>query len=507
MHEVVNFSCSHAAGHVITQLYNVQESHLPYTRNKTLTHSNDVFLVPTRVKGKTNYYPRSINVEFSGGFGALGKHEYREGKISPDAYNDVVIDRQERHVKNEYQLRLDAGKPTDASLLSTENTSHWTDYNKLIYRPESLVSLGGFNHPEGTHKNFPRLRFDDFNVGESEFKGVSEEIDDVFRKNLEQSDQIQGVSFFSECDSAWAGFTSEMMVFLRDEYFGNGVSSKYNLWTYGLMTPGDFSSTAGATSLKTHQLLTRIKAMTEFAANSTLFIPLVPPKTPQSFLSSHYDSSNLWHRGAVQSMFVNSLWGLNCQVQNGVSMATIENGLLRGNTNRNIVNEISLHPLIPEQKDSGFGIVSDVNIMDMYLNAGKVEANPAPPQDTHNSALNLGLTATSTDHLYAKGVICSKQPESGLSDLVTDTYVNPYMDEITKMDSFPGVIEANGFSAEFLQTSSLKPLLKEYRKIVERVRLPQHMEILSDKAEVIESLSSLMEEYTAGFSDESDYDD
>ncbi|KAF7999148.1 hypothetical protein HF325_006680 [Metschnikowia pulcherrima] len=163
MHEVINFSCSQASGHLITQLYNVQESHLPYTRNKTLTHANDVFLVASKVKGRTNYYPRSINVEFQGGFGYLGKYEYHGPKIEPELMENVEIRSQERRAKNEFQLNLDAGKPTDSLLLSKHNTEYWTDYNKLIYRPDLLISLGGFSHPEGTHKNFPRLKFENYN--------------------------------------------------------------------------------------------------------------------------------------------------------------------------------------------------------------------------------------------------------------------------------------------------------------------------------------------------------
>lgn len=496
MHEVINFSCSQASGHLITQLYNVQESHLPYTRNKTLTHANDVFLVASKVKGRTNYYPRSINVEFQGGFGYLGKYEYHGSKIEPELMENVDIRTQERRAKNEFQLNLDAGKPTDSLLLSKHNTEYWTDYNKLIYRPDLLISLGGFSHPEGTHKNFPRLKFENYNVGEEEFKALRDEIDDFFRKNLELLDQIQGVNFFTECDSAWAGFTGEMMTFLRDEYFGNGVSSKYNLWTYGLFEKGDKPP-------KIDTYLTRIRAMTELAANSTLFMPISSPKAPEANLSSNYDSSSLWHRAATQSMFVNSLWGLNCQADNPVSMATIENNLLRGNSSRNVVNEVFITlAQTTREKETQFGIVGDVNIMDMYLDAGQTLEKPLEVE-----RLSLGLTLGNGKHTYAKGVIGKRQPELGKTDLVTDTYVNGYMDEITKIDTFPDILQTSEFGVEFSQTDSLKYLLKDYRKTVERVKLPQHMEILGDKAEVIESLSSLMQEYTTGYSDESDFDD
>ncbi|KAM9940132.1 hypothetical protein OXX80_000399 [Metschnikowia pulcherrima] len=287
-----------------------------------------------------------------------------------------------------------------------------------------------------------------------------------------------------------------MMIFLRDEYFGNGVSSKYNLWTYGI-----FEKSEKPPKIDTY--LTRIRAMTELAANSTLFMPISSPKAPEAILSSSYDLSSLWHRAATQSMFVNSLWGLNCQADNPVSMATIENNLLRGNSSRNIVNEVFITSAqTTKEKETQFGIVGDVNIMDMYLNAGQTLEKPSEIE-----RLSLGLTSGNGKHTYAKGVIGKRQPESGKTDLVTDTYVNRYMDEITKIDTFPDILQTSEFGVEFSQTDSLKYLLKDYRKTVERVRLPQHMEILGDKSEVIESLSSLMQEYTIGYSDESDFDD
>lgn len=482
MHEVISLSSSQRSGHVLTHLYNEQESHVPYRKDAVLTHSNDVFLWPVKTLGKVNYYPRSISFEFSGGYGFLGRFEYHEPKT------DLGLDAlqlQDRVPKNEFQHALDAGKQTDSGLLSTANTKYWTDYNKLIYRPDSLVELPNYTHPDGTHRHFQKATFSNFHTGEEEFKLIFDVCDDAFRKNLEGLDNIQGINFFSEVDNAWGGFTSEMLVQLKDEYFNNGANSKHNLWCYGF--------------LGKENRLTRIKSLVELAKNSTLFFPLC---TPNSSFFENFDSSSLWHQGAAHSMFVDSIWGLNCQMESPVRMADIENGVLQGNSNRNIVNEVFLtesKPVVSDLSSLSFGIVSDVNISDMYLTGGHTQ------QKTQNvdSNANIGFSVSSDGKRIGAKHIVSK---SSLETENAQVYVNPSMDHITTLDTFPPIMEKKPYQVEFGQTSSFRETLKEYRKYIQRVRLPTHLEVIGDKAELIEDLSNLVEEYTVGYEDESDWE-
>ncbi|SGZ58319.1 CIC11C00000000094 [Sungouiella intermedia] len=491
MHEVISLSCSQRSGHLLTHLYNEQESHIPYSKDVKLSHSNDVFLWPIRAGGKNNYYPRSINFEYSGGFGFLSRFEYHEPKVDLSKLEGVHLSSKSRVEKNEFQQNLDNGTPTDNSLLNVNNTKYWTDYNKLIYRPQSLVELENFEYPEGKHKHFQKLTFQNYQYGEQEFKLLFDVCDDAFRKNLEGLDNIQGINFFSEVDNAWGGFTNEMIVQLKDEYFNNGVNSKYNLWCYGLLSPKE-------------NPLTRIKSIIELSKSSTLFIPL-RPVGHTSFLNENFDKTSLWHQGAAQSLFVDSIWGLNSQLENLVRMAEIEANILQGFSQRNIVNEISLTEDTRNELDksaANFGIVSDVNIMDMYLSVDASVSAKGTDAEKSDQSLSLGFSTPRISKKIGKSTIISKSHFESEDDV----YVNRTMDHITELDTFPSIIDRE-YQVEFGQSASLKESLKEYRKIIQRVRLPAHFEIIGEKSELIEDISTLIEEYTTGYEDESDWDD
>lgn len=489
MHEVLTLSNSHSAGHLLTHLYNVQESHLAYSRDKTLTHSNDVFLAPTKVNGRTNYYPRTINVEYSGGYGFMSKHEFHENTTDVDLlaeqYGSVIIEQLPKPEKNQYQKCLDSGLKPDRSMLDTENTKFWTSYNKLIYRPSSLLELPNYQHPDGRNKNFSRLHFDEYPVGEQEFQVVQENIDDTLRLNLEALDCIQGLNFVTELDNAWGGFTNEAIMDIKDEYFNNGANSKHNLWTYGIYGLGAANK----------NILTQIRAFVGLAQSSSLFFPLKVPTLAPGLLLDTYDSSSYWHRGAVQSLFVNSIWGLNCQLALPVRMATIEAELQRGFGKRTIVNDIRIEK--KEKKEGQFGIVQDVNIMDYYNNSGPV--NSGTPASS--KALSIGINQDESATQLSQVKIDASGSESA-------SFCNDFMHEPIDQDSFPQILEPNlQFAANISQTTSIKQTLKDYKKIVSRVRLSQHMDIIGEKGELIEDLSLLIEEYTVGYSDESDLDD
>lgn len=494
MHEVITFSNSNSAGHLLTQLYNVQESHLAYSKDKKLTHANDVFLSPTKVRSRTNYYPRTVNVEFCGGYGFLGKYEYHEAAKDVDllaeTYGSEVIRKEPVAQKNEYQKRLDLGSKPDGSMLNVSNTKYWTAYNKLIYRPLSLLELLAFQHPEGTNKNFPRLKFEEYQVGEREYKHARNNVDDTFRKSLEALDNIQGVNFVSELDNAWGGFTNELMLDVKDEYFNNGAHSKYCLWTYGLLAHRE-----GARN--TLNALTEIKSFVGFARSSTLFIPLNVPLSCLGILNSSYDVLSSWHRGALQSLLVNSIWGLNCQLDLPVRMAAIEDKLLRGFNNRTIVNEIDL---LAKKKDDAkktdvFGLVRDVNIMDYYQNG------PNPSASASDNKLQLGVSESASSQSLSSVII-------DVSGSPSATYANNYLQEPLFLDTFPDIFETEpnslSFATTLKQSTAIREKLKQYRKTVSRLRHPQHLDIIGDKGELVEEISSLIEEYTVCYSDESD---
>lgn len=475
MHEVITLSASQPAGHILTHLYNVQESHLAYSRDKKLTHSNDVFLRSSKVNSRTNYYPRAVNIEFSGGYGHLGQYAYHENvldvKLLAMEYGSVVIEEPPNAAKNEYQKCLDVGKAPSNTMLTLQNTCFWTSYNKILYRPSSLLEIPNYRHP-GKNKNFPRLQFDEYPIGEQEYKNVQDAVDEAFRCNLEALDNVQGINFVTEVNTAWGGFTNDLIKDLKDEFFNNGANSKHCLWTYGVFAGN-----------RPKNILTEIRAFVGFAENSSLFFPLTTPD--QSPILHNYEPSSPWHMGALRSMLVSSIWGLNCQLVNPVRMATIEAELQKGYGKRTIVNETEIRE--KEKKDpevNDFGIL-DVKILDYY--------NTSPTIKRGLDVVKLGVIGVGSKQISSVGI------DSGRNA----TYTNDYMKEIYKQDTFPEIFSGD-FSVNLKQTTAICKRLKDYRKIILRAKPQHHLRIIEEKGELIEQISALLEEYTVGYSDESE---
>ncbi|QRG40848.1 hypothetical protein FDK38_005340 [Candidozyma auris] len=483
MQEVISIAASQSSGHLVTHLYNVQESYIPYSRDAKLTHKNDVYLDPSKVNGKVNYYPRSLNIELSGGYGYLSKYAFQQAEADLSAFQNVKIEQKPRVRKNEYQERLDEGKATDASMLDLENTQYWTDYNRLIYKPSSLLTIDDYKNPEGFHKHFERLKFNTFNIGSAEYKQYEDQVDDAFRKLLESSDNIQGINIFSELDNAWGGFSSEMLIQLRDEYFNNGVSSKYNIWCYGISSP----------ELPKSQTLTRIRSFIELSKSSSLLFPLGLDAS-SSLLTDSFRNNSKWHREAVHAFFVNSIWSLCNRMKDGVSMAEMESHLLRGFDKRNIVNEIKIHEN-PQKK--ALDIIDDPRIIEAIL-----RGEPMPSQKPGELSLSLMPSASTAKPFFNQYIL----PADEEKELCGKKYVNSDIQKICHVDSFPNIFTTDNLYTAFGQSTGLKDYLKVYRKIVQRTRFSKDIEIMGDKGELIEDISNLVDEYTQGYDSDEESD-
>lgn len=478
MLEVISIAASQALSHLCTQLYNVQESYIPYLKTASPTHQNDVFLEPSRSNGRVNYYPRALSVEFSGGYGYLGKYAFQEPAPDLTAFGDVEIDQRPRIEKNEYQQHLDAGQPTDSLMLNVNNTKYWSDYNKLVYKPSSLLTLLEYNHPDGTHKHFNRLKFDLFNIGTEEYKKYGDEIDESFRKLLESLDNIQGVSVFTGLDDAWAGFSNEMLIQLRDEYFNNGVSSKYNIWCYGI-TSGTFTK---------QRTLTRIKSLVELSKNSSLFFPL-GLDTSLDLLLDDFVASSEWHRQAAHAYFVNSIWCSNNQFEKRSTMAEYEANLLRGADKRNIVNEIAVHE---KKLNLATTIIDDPRMIEAVMK-GEISTSQKP------RSLDLSFNP---NPLNAKPFLTQyiiPEDQSLVDELQGRISINRDINKIVDSDSFPKIFESSSLYTQFGQSTGLKDLFKQYRQIIHHARAHKDLELIGDKQELIEDISCVVDEYTQGY--------
>lgn len=484
MPEVISISASPVANHTLTHLLNTQEKHIPYSKNAVRTHTTLTFLSQVRTANeRSNYYPRAIVFEHTGGFGHLGRFDYQEkrGAIPADAQ---VIETAPRVAKNDYQALLDGGKE---GILKDSDTQFWTGYNRLIYKPQALRELPDWKYDGsyGHHKSFPQLQFEKYPLGAAAYQPLSAEVDDTFRRYLEECDYLGGVNFLTEADTAWGGFTSAMLVDIKDEYFNNGTNSKYNLWTCGIF---------GASRKEKPGIngqLTLIKSIVELSKASTLLITLNLGAI--TGLNSSYNGS-LYQQAAVVSTAINSVWGLNSQNEAQASMASLEDDLLRGYSGRNIVNSTKLH-ISPDLS----GGLEDVSIAEYY---GKAPSRP--------SVVDFSLpNPASLERYHLRAFVIGKDDSEpgGADDVPTAVYRNNDIGDILRGDTFPKVL--NGVSAvEFGELSSMTNAAKEWKNMILRVKLPAHIEIIEDKAELIEDVSSIIEEYRAGYDEDDDeYDD
>ncbi|KAK6459679.1 tubulin domain-containing protein [Scheffersomyces xylosifermentans] len=538
MGEVVNISLSQFSNHVSTHLFNNQESHIPYKKNATVNYRNNVFLSTSSSGGHTNYAPRALIYDLREGLGSLNKYEYHEPPSNFDHIPSGQRVNLERIVpKNQYQINLDKGVNPSAQddILTTGNTKYWTDYNKLIYNSKSLNTLTNFKHQQdgyGIHQNFRNLKFNTFNVGQQEFSDNRDNIDtslDTFRYFLEKCDLLQGLSLVTEMDSAWAGYSNSLLTELIDEYFSTGISnSKHSIWMYGLY--GTYNS--GKPNLA--QVVSRIKSTIELTKNSTLFLPINTRPSSLELFTNEYDDTSPWHSSSVSSMFINSIWGINNQVDGSHSMSEIEDSLLRGNYQRKIVNEVKLNKIKPKAKEvsSIYNLSSDVDISAYYSNPESLlkEKKQTMTKDDYvdlsfptSIPNDKAFKPSKSTQYFVKDYIIPKDGSEDLEESLNkrdqgtpkNVYRNRDITDVMKGETFPKRIlsdqENFNFYTEFNVNTDFRAELSSFKTLLSNIK-PSHvqlMEIIEDRAELVEDISKLMEEYTIGtqFSDESDDDD
>lgn len=460
MGEVITVGASDIANHVLTHLYNKQESHIPYRKNQQVLYDNRVFLSSSLVNGSTNYHPRALIFDVRNGFGALSKYEFYES--TPDLSNFDIINTQEPIVKNEYQIGLDKGE-NKLDSLSTTNTKYWSDYNKLIYKPSSLHMLDNWEIRDGTitNRNTPTLHFDKFNYGQEEFRNQEDDILDSFRKLLEECDYFQGMQLVTESESGWSGFTNEFLLSVKDQYFNYTSNNKFNIWSYNLFSPQ---------KLNQFQMLTRIKSMVELSKTSSLVIPL------------SVDRSSSWHNSAKASLLINSIWEL--LNTNKTNMKDFETTLLQDEFNRNIVNMCSFDEL----KEPSVSLKS-LSIDD-------------------SEKIDLGYNKNS-QHNFGSNSIVAKRDQSLVKNDHSEIYpTDNSLLNISKIDTFPEPLSMEKAVSHFRVDSSFKSDFRLFINYVTRSKFSD--DILEDKDELLQDLHQLSKDYTYGpeFEDEeSDYDD
>lgn len=486
----------------------------------------------------------------------MGKYDYYEPEVKGRKNNGEDIDGLGFHSplvdsvdifklpqkieKNSYQTALDTGG-VKSGMLNVENTKYWSDFNKLIYKPNSLTGLTNWVHdpsePLGYSKNGAERKFDNFFIGVNEYKDESNTIDSIetFRAFLEDCDLFQGLNVLTEVDSGWGGFTNELLVDIKDEYFNNGGEGKYSFWVWSLYN--------NDLKLGVQNQLSRIKTTLELIKSSTLYFGL--GQHPNYSLSSIVDTSefnqnSLWHTSALKALVIDDLWSINNQHKLKVNMNQFEGELLRGNAKRNIVGNINLHQKGKQIEESitdnnningsnnNFGIVdvprgtgSD-DIYNLYTQVAKVD-------DPQNASLKIDNFIDFTTPVYqnSKPDRCfSKSYITPAADIdvseLNKKHIktqNPFPitqyellnpSTIIKNYTFPKDILNNPeqpIFTEFGITSKPKELLQSYSKYLQRssrinARGGAYNFDNFELEEMIEETNNLIEEYTYEWEDD-----
>jgi hypothetical protein len=522
MHETITLSFSHSANHTVTHLYNNQESHLSYKKGVTLQYANDVFLTSTKsALGGVNYNPRAILYDLNGGVGALGKYDYYEPEIKCQKHqNEDGLENHEvvedgdifktlpKVQKNEFQRALDMGKVGEGLLL-VENTRYWSDYNKLIYKPQSLNTLANWVHVSqqavGHSRHGRQRKFDTYDVGTHEYKESGHSRDEtdhteLFRVFLEDCDQFQGANIFTEADSGWGGFTSSFLLDIKDEFFNNG-ELKHNFWTWPT-----YSDAALTLQLK----LSRVKTTLELIKHSTLVFAVADTPTDHGeMIDASYERTSMWHSSALRAMLLDNMWSVNNQIRNAISMNQIESELLRGNAKRNIVAEINVHGA----KDLSQDAPNHMSVADMYN---------IKPEMTAKLDFTATIYNNDAAKVYSKSYITPMDFEEDRLLMLNQSQLerqNRYaisayslLNQLTITDNytFPEIMKPDPHQnfAEFGISSKPKDLLKDYNKFLQRSsrihgRGNFNVEYF-DLDEMIEETSNLIEEYVYEWDDDDD---
>ncbi|KAI3402841.2 DML1 [Candida oxycetoniae] len=504
MSEILNLSFGQYANNTITHLFNCQESEVSYVKKKRSNHDLNTFLHKTNASSaavtgsNSKYCPRALLFDLRGGLGALKKYEYSE---SIPNFDMPVLNSSATTclVKNEYQKNLDKGIVSPNSPLNSGNTKYWTDFNKLVYNPKSLTTVPNYIHEHnqpGSHYNFANQKFETYNTGQNEFKNVQANAIENFRYWLEKCDFLQGIQIGTSLNDSWGGFSTSMIQSIQDEFFNN----KENVWIFASFGQESKNKNKNKSRMRA---VSEIKTFVELINNSTLLFPIKPnfSSLTSSSMLHNLDPDSIWHTAAIPAMFINSIWGINNQYVDQVSMTKLQDNLLRGEKTRKIVNEIKI--INSNSNNNEIRDMMDVDLSNLQDWAFKLN------QPKHNQNINLGISG-SNKKCFSRNSIMKNPVEPTLDQNITNIYSNPWIENILQSDTFPDIL-TNGkrsqFHIEFNVHGGLKDFFKQYRTIIERTKSSIELtEIVDDKSELFEDLNNIISNYSSGFDSEDDDD-
>lgn len=481
MHEVINVSVSHRSNHLVTQFYNCQEELLQYSRVDQPENDPSIFLDPVvDLASKTiSYTPRALLWDAKTGNGALGTYAYSETKDSYDEnwkedegddHSYEIVQTHHRIPKSAYQEALDKGIPTPK--LNSQNTKYWSDYSKLIFPSSSFNILHNWYHDVNNpslpdFQNLGQMKFDKFDIGVQEFRETHCDgfFDGNFHTQLERCDALQGFNLVTELDNAWGGFTSELLVELRDEL------PKIDVFTWGFNADDVLSRKQPIHSTKTkfQMLCNKIRSTLALSQESDLFFPLYAR-----------DDVSLWESTSEVCLLFESVNAVVSQTntENRRTFNYLTNALTLGEKHRNIVSLME----VDSKKYSFYGK------MPSYRN----DSTPS-----HVFARATISRATAGDVPPSNSQI--RSPPRALSEKnMTELKTYPW----TPPDTTPKEFQDGISLVELGVTEKTRDVFKQWLDMVSK-----YLRYDSDREELKEQLGTLASQYEYGWYDDDESGD
>lgn len=471
MHEVITLSVGHRPNHLATQYFNCQEELLSGQAGKL--NDPSIFLQPCidRISKTVSYAPRALFWDAKTGCGALGTYQYDQSsdyyytdENIQDGQNEVIVTHP-RIPKAGYQAALDSASGK-LPKLSRETTKYWSDYAKLIYPPSSFNVLKDWYH-DISHPNLPdyqRLdakKFDNYEVGYQEFDEnyLQDFFDGNLHTQLEQCDTLQGFNLITDMDSGWGGFSSSMLVELRNELPKASVFT----WGFNQDDPLTAQTAAGSRMTKSNipKLKNKIRSTVALADESDLMLPLYADP----------DLTN-WEQAGLTCKLYDTVNATMSQVNlsQRVSMEGMTNGLTLSDTARKFVSSIEG---LEQGKDSSF--------------FARIRPSRKSKRGEH----------AFTSCRILRGLLSDQPiPDPKVTDLSTYAYC--------PSDTIPDQYrQEKEFAIKLSSTEICRDVFKDYEEVVSR-----YFNHDSDREELKDSLGSMSSNYEFGwYDDESSGDD
>ncbi|KAI8801668.1 Misato segment II tubulin-like domain-containing protein [Cladochytrium replicatum] len=254
--EIITLQLGHHANFVGTHFWNTQDEYFRASENNASPEreiDHDVlFRTGQSLWGGETFTPRLVLFDLRGSFRTLKKiSDLYKPPISVDAATwggDVYSIVQEPYPQNEYLRHLseeDAVGQADGS--EQQNYGNvldkvvdvWSDFNRLFYHPHTAVEIPQYQHkPSWTDQEETVAHstglgsFDTYSQGYSllgDREWTEDVVENAIRFFVEESDSIQGFNMFADCNNGFAGLSTNLIEYLREESPKTAITV-YGVW-------------------------------------------------------------------------------------------------------------------------------------------------------------------------------------------------------------------------------------------------------------------------------------